>query len=65
MAPEHVERVEFATVHGIAARCLREQNLGDADPTYPSQTTVAAKYRYNKFASLFFTERLAVGSSAR
>jgi Nuclease-related domain/AAA domain/UvrD-like helicase C-terminal domain len=29
MAPEHVERIEFATVHAIAARCLREHGLGD------------------------------------
>ncbi len=27
MAPDHVDRVEFATVHGVAARCLRENGL--------------------------------------
>lgn len=27
MAPEHVDRIEFATVHAVAARCLREQGL--------------------------------------
>ncbi|HKP72362.1 MAG TPA: hypothetical protein VJT82_05455, partial [Pyrinomonadaceae bacterium] len=37
----------------------REQNLGEADPTYPSQTTIAARYKWNDWASLFFTQRLA------
>ncbi|CAI7977197.1 nuclease-related domain-containing DEAD/DEAH box helicase [Parafrankia sp. BMG5.11] len=27
MAPDHVDRVEFATVHAVAARCLREHGL--------------------------------------
>jgi Nuclease-related domain/AAA domain/UvrD-like helicase C-terminal domain len=29
MAPEHVGRIEFATVHGVAQRCLRELGMGD------------------------------------
>ncbi|HEY3025196.1 MAG TPA: hypothetical protein VGJ55_03495 [Pyrinomonadaceae bacterium] len=37
----------------------REQNLGDADPTYPDQTTLAATYQVNKWAKVFFTQRLA------
>ena len=37
----------------------REQNLGEADPTYPDQTTVAARYRWNEWANVFFTQRLA------
>ncbi|HZH29503.1 MAG TPA: hypothetical protein VEY11_01815 [Pyrinomonadaceae bacterium] len=37
----------------------REQNLGEADPTYPSQTTIAARYKWNERAHLFFTQRLA------
>jgi uncharacterized repeat protein (TIGR01451 family) len=37
----------------------REQNLGEADPTYPDQTTLAATYKVNKWAKLFFTQRLA------
>ncbi len=37
----------------------REQNLGDADPTYPDQTTLAARYRVNGSTNLFFTQRLA------
>ena len=37
----------------------REQNLGDADPTYPTQTTLAAIYQVNALTKLFFTQRLA------
>ncbi|OHV37201.1 DNA helicase UvrD [Pseudofrankia sp. EUN1h] len=29
MAPEQVDRIEFATVHAVAARCLREHGLAD------------------------------------
>lgn len=37
----------------------REQNLSDADPTYPNQTTLAATYQVNQWAKLFLTQRLA------
>jgi uncharacterized repeat protein (TIGR01451 family) len=37
----------------------REQNLGDADPTYPDQTTLGATYQLSGRAKLFFTQRLA------
>jgi uncharacterized repeat protein (TIGR01451 family) len=37
----------------------REQNLGDADPTYPTQTTLAATYQVNNWAKVFLTQRLA------
>jgi trimeric autotransporter adhesin len=37
----------------------REQNLGDADPTYPNQTTLAATYQYNNWTKFFLTQRLA------
>jgi uncharacterized repeat protein (TIGR01451 family) len=37
----------------------RDQNLGDADPTYPNQTTLAATYQVNKWAKFFLTQRLA------
>lgn len=37
----------------------REQNLGDADPTYPNQTTLAATYQVNQWTKLFMTQRLA------
>ena len=37
----------------------REQNLGEADPTYPNQTTLSASYQINSLTRLFFTQRLA------
>lgn len=37
----------------------REQNLSEADPTFPNQTTFAANYQWNKFTKLFLTQRLA------
>ncbi|HMH45256.1 MAG TPA: hypothetical protein VK557_17350, partial [Pyrinomonadaceae bacterium] len=37
----------------------REQNLGDADPTYPTQTTLSATYQLSALTKLFFTQRLA------
>ncbi|MDT7541335.1 MAG: large repetitive protein [Acidobacteriota bacterium] len=37
----------------------REQNLSDSDPTYPNQTTVAARYKVSERTNVFFTERLA------
>ncbi len=37
----------------------REQNLGAADPTYPTQTTLGATYLVNSLTKLFFTQRLA------
>jgi uncharacterized repeat protein (TIGR01451 family) len=37
----------------------REQNLGEADPTYPDQTTIGANYQLNSLTKLFFTQRLA------
>jgi uncharacterized repeat protein (TIGR01451 family) len=37
----------------------REQNLGEADPSYPDQTTLAAKYQVSALTKLFFTQRLA------
>jgi uncharacterized repeat protein (TIGR01451 family) len=37
----------------------REQNLGEADPTYPDQTTLGATYQMTALTKLFFTQRLA------
>ena len=37
----------------------REQNLGEADPTYPNQTTLAANYKVNQWTRVFLTERIA------
>lgn len=40
----------------------REQNLGEADPTYPNQTTLAANYKVSAWTKIFLTERLASGA---
>jgi uncharacterized repeat protein (TIGR01451 family) len=40
----------------------REENLGDADPTYPNQTTLSANYRVSAFTKFFLTERLATAA---
>ncbi len=37
----------------------REQNLGEEDPSYPSQTLIGASYKFTDFAKLFFTQRIA------
>lgn len=37
----------------------REQNLGEADPSYPNQTTLTASYQVNTFAKIFVAQRLA------
>ena len=51
--------VEWQATDKLNVAAKREQNLGDADPTYPTQTTLAANYQVNPWARLFFTERLA------
>ena len=40
----------------------REQNLGEADPTYPNQTTLAATYKVSAWTKIFLTERLAAAA---
>jgi uncharacterized repeat protein (TIGR01451 family)/fimbrial isopeptide formation D2 family protein len=37
----------------------REQNLGDPDPGYPTQTTLTANYKVNLWTRIFLTQRLA------
>lgn len=50
---------EYRPNDKLSVAVKREQNLGDADPTYPDQTTVAASYQVNPLAKIFFTQRLA------
>ena len=50
---------EYRATDKLQLSAKREQNLGDADPTYPDQTTLAATYQVNKYSKLFFTQRLA------
>jgi trimeric autotransporter adhesin len=50
---------EWQATDRLRLSVKREQNLSEADPTYPNQTTLAADYRWNQFTRLFFTQRLA------
>ncbi|HEV7472931.1 MAG TPA: hypothetical protein VGN90_02710 [Pyrinomonadaceae bacterium] len=42
----------------------REQNLGEADPTYPNQTTIAANYHISQWTKVFLTQRMAAAAIA-
>jgi uncharacterized repeat protein (TIGR01451 family) len=53
---------EYQATDKIELSAKREQNLGEADPTYPNQTTLAATYRWNQYTKFFFTERLAAAA---
>lgn len=51
--------IEYRPVDRLELSVTREQNLTDADPTYPDQTTIAANYEVSDGTRLFFTQRLA------
>ena len=51
--------IEYRPTSKIELSLKREQNLGEADPTYPNQTILSAKYALNPNTKLFFTQRLA------
>jgi uncharacterized repeat protein (TIGR01451 family) len=51
--------IEYRPTSKLEFSLKREQNLGEADPTYPNQTIFSAKYALNSNARLFFTQRLA------
>jgi hypothetical protein len=42
-----------------AGTIKREENLGEADPTYPNQTLFSSRYKLNADTALFLNERLA------
>jgi hypothetical protein len=50
---------QYKPTDKIEISAKREQNLSDSDPTYPTQTTVSARYKWNDRTNIFFTERLA------
>ncbi|HEX8503346.1 MAG TPA: hypothetical protein VF659_22370 [Pyrinomonadaceae bacterium] len=50
---------EYKATDKLQLSAKREQNLGEADPTYPNQTTLAATYQWNQYTKLFFTQRMA------
>lgn len=50
---------EIQVTDKLQLSAKREQNLGEADPTYPDQTTLGATYQMTTLTKLFFTQRLA------
>ncbi|MFN2454799.1 MAG: hypothetical protein ABR577_11325 [Pyrinomonadaceae bacterium] len=50
---------EYRPFEKLELSIKREQNIGEADPTYPNQTTLSAKYQVNQLTRIFLTERLA------
>ena len=50
---------EWQATDKLQLSVKREQNLGEADPTYPNQTTFAANYKWNSWTRVFLTQRLA------
>lgn len=50
---------DYRPTDKIELSIKREQNLGEADPTYPTQTTLSASYMVKPWAKLFLTQRLA------
>lgn len=53
---------EYKPTEKIDFSVKREQNVGEADPSYPSQTTFTANYRFTDNAKLFFTQRLSAAA---
>lgn len=50
---------EYKATDKLQLSAKREQNLGEADPTYPDQTTLAATYQWNQYTKLFMTQRMS------
>ena len=50
---------EYKATDKLQLSAKREQNLTDADPTYPDQTTLAATYQWNQYTKLFMTQRMS------
>ncbi|MFL6333705.1 MAG: hypothetical protein ACJ754_10385 [Pyrinomonadaceae bacterium] len=50
---------EYKATDKLQLSAKREQNLGEADPTYPDQTTLAATYQWNQYTKLFLTQRIS------
>ena len=51
--------VEFRPTDKLQLALKREQNIGEADPTYPNQTTLQASYLLSAATRIFFSQRLA------
>jgi uncharacterized repeat protein (TIGR01451 family) len=50
---------EMKVTDKLEVSVKREQNLGEADPTYPNQTTLSATYQLNNWTKFFLTQRLS------
>jgi uncharacterized repeat protein (TIGR01451 family) len=50
---------EWRPTDKLEVSVKREQNLGEADPSYPTQTTLSASYQVRPWAKLFLTQRIA------
>jgi len=50
---------EWRPTGKLTVAVKREQNLGQADPTYPNQTTLAASLQVKPLTRIYFTQRLA------
>jgi hypothetical protein len=51
--------VQYRPTDKLEVSAKREQNLSDSDPTFPNQTTLSARYKWDDRTNIFFTERLA------
>jgi len=51
--------LEWKPVPRLEASLRREQNLGEADPTYPSQTLLGGQFRMTGANRLFVTQRFS------
>ena len=50
---------EWKPMARVSAMARREQNFGDADPTYPNQTVLTGSYLLSPGSKLFVTQRLS------
>ena len=50
---------DWRPIRKLQLTIKREQNLGESDPTYPTQTTIGARYELSSWTNLFFTSRIS------
>ena len=51
--------LDWKVTKRLTASARREENLTTADPTYPNQTILSARYQVNDTVRLFLTQRLS------
>jgi hypothetical protein len=52
-------QAEWRPIDRVSAILRREQNLADADPTYPNQTVLGGSYQLSALTKLFVTQRFS------